>query len=502
MNARIEEGTKGRIRRIPDAVQSIRIAGSLAAALAAILIISRLLSPSDPEPDTLVPQAVPGDTLMDGISPDTMLSGEYERMDMPVSWLQARSYQGGNAGWGPDIGAPWDSIWVVTSSGDREFFSAPAMVDGTLFLGCNDGLLRAVDAETGSLLWTFSTDCGISGEAAVDSSRVYFGGQDGVVYALDRQTGTRIWSSGLGYHVFCDVGILQDSLLVTGNSMGSVCALHTLTGELAWSSELGGLLLGPALIDSLCVFTTENGKVAVYDASGNTLWSNDYGGQASPPSVDSTGIIVGFSTGILRKLNTLTGSLIWETDLTDSTLRTVLSRPVLKNDHILVGGTDSRLYCLNSTTGESLWEREFENWVQVPPVIGDTCVYICCDDQRLHLTDLRTGVPIDSVEMGSYSGTAPVLTGGRLYYGTASGALVCLQGTRRIPEAPSAVPTSQVTVDEDELPAEPEELQTAPSETPATVSPPQVIDQPTEDEGEDSIVMPLLPEEIEQEVSG
>jgi len=502
MNAMTEEGTGGRTRRIPDAVQSIRIVGSLAAALAVILILSRLLAPSGPDPDALLLQTVPGDTLVSSADQDSAFSMEFERIEMPPTWLQARSHQGGNAAWGPDIGAPFDTLWSVTSSGGREFFSAPAIVDETLYLGCNDGLLRAVDTETGSVLWTFRTDCGISGESAVDSMRVYFGGQDGMVYALDRQDGSRIWSSGLGYHVFCDVAILEDTLLVTGNSMGSVCALDTRSGEVIWNTELGGLLLGPAVIDSLCVFTTENGKVAVYDASGNALWTSDYSGQASPPSVDSTGILVGFSTGIVRKLNTLTGSIIWEKDLTENTNRTVLSRPVLKDDYVLVGGTDSRFYCLNGITGETIWDRGFENWVQVPPVVGDTCVYICCDDQRLHLTDLRTGAPIDSLEMGSYAGTAPLLTGGRLYYGTSAGSLVCLQGSRRVLDEQVLQPSPTI-IDSTEPPAEPAESEPAPAQSPEIDPPAPVVDQTEDSEGdEETTVMPLSPDEIDQEVSG
>lgn len=448
MSARTGERTGTGTHWRPDAVQAIRIAGSLAAGLAVILLISRLLSPQGPGQEDSLPQVVPGDSLADSMSVP-MVMPEFDREELPGLWLQARSDQSGNAGWGPDVGMPFDSVWVLTSTGGREFFSSPALVDSSLYIGCNDGKIRAIHAGTGIVSWTFSTDCGICGEVAVDSTRVYFGGQDGTVYALDRVTGARLWSSGLGYHVFCDVGILEDTLIVTGNSMGKVCALHAGTGEPVWSGELGGLVLGPAIVDSLCVFTTENGKVAVYDASGIPLWTNDYSGQASAPSADPTGIFVGFSGGVLRKFDIMDGSIIWERDLTESVERTVLSRPVLKDSLVLAGGTDSRLYCLDARTGEPVWETEFDNWLQVPPAVGDTCIYVCCDDQWLHLVDLGNGASIDSLDMGSYAGTAPLLAGGRLFYGTASGALVCLEGTRRLLVEPPLASGTAGSVDPD-----------------------------------------------------
>lgn len=416
--------------------QNLIIGITLISTLVILFLFSTVFYSSDGngEPDA-VSQVVPGDSLQI----DSLVTADSVSVivELPELWLQARGYSHGNAAWGPDISAPFDTLWSIRSNGGREFFSSPALHENVLYLGCNDGLLRAIDALNGSMLWSYSTACGICGEPAVDSASVYFGGQDGVIYALDRISGSKRWSSGLGYHVFCSVGILSDSLIVSGNSMGKICALHADDGEPVWDSEIGGIVLGPVIIDSLAVFSTENGTIATYDTEGNRLWIREYGRQASTPSADSTGIYAGFSDGAVRKLTILEGELLWETDIVDNSLRCVLARPVIAgNNMVLVGTNDGRLVALNSLTGNLLWEQKFDNWLQLSPIAGNDFIYVSCDDQRLHILDLNTGAKIDSLEMNGYSGTAPLLAYSTLFYGNTSGDFIALSGTVEIEEEP------------------------------------------------------------------
>lgn len=421
MSARAGEGAGagvGAPRREPARI--LLVAGSLIAALAGFYLLTTV-SGGDGSPG----RATAGRESYSGIDlPDRMPSAE-----APSAWLQARSTATGNAAWGDAVDAPFTELWVLDPGGGREFFSAPALLGGVLYLGCNDGRMRAVDASDGSVLWSFQTACGICGEPAVDSTGVFFGGQDGTVYALDRETGAELWSAGLGYHVFCDAGILCDTLILSGNSMGKVCALRRSDGEPVWSHELGGLVLGPVVLDTTCVFSTENGKVAAYSASGLCLWTRSFTGQASPPASDGGSVYAGFSDGTVRRLDLRDGETVWETDIVSTASRTVLARPVLADTLLLVGTCDGRLVCLGAGEGRILWERTFENWLQLPPVSAGRRVYAVCDDQRLHVLDLATGEPLHSIEMGGYAGTAPVLADGRLFFGTARGEFFALEGS-------------------------------------------------------------------------
>ncbi len=489
---------------------------SLITTLVLLFLISTVFKSSEPEGG--LAQAIPADSS--DIDSLTVIENDIVFEEMPEFWLQARGLSNGNAGWGPDIVAPFNELWFIRSNGGREFFSSPALVDGVLYFGCNDGNLRAVDAANGSVKWTYATVCGICGEPAVDSTTVYFGGQDGVIYALDRFSGSKRWSAGLGYHVFCNTAVFSDTLIVTGNSMGTVCALDARTGEPVWDDEIGGIVLGPVTVDSIVVFSTENGNIVAFDTAGERLWARDYSSQASPPSADASGVYAGFSNGAVRKFSLHDGNVIWETDIVSSASRCVLARPVIVGDVVLCGTNDGQLASLAASDGTVRWRQNFDNWIQLPPAVGQKMIYAACDDQRIHILDLSTGAKLDSLKMEGYSGTAPLLADGVLYFGNTSGDFMALRGT--VPQEDSVetaieLPDTVIVEPVEDMEELPDTVAVEPvedmEELPDTVEvepvedmeelPDTVIDEPAAVEETPGEIIQALPEvqENESEVS-
>ncbi len=351
----------------------------------------------------------------------------------PELWLQAYGSSSGNAAWGNPIVAPFDTVWSISTG--RELFSPPAIVGGIIFIAGNDKVLRGINRDSGEQIWSRSVTCGLSGGVAADSTTVYFSGQDGYMYAINSETGSEKWKTGLGYHIFTDACVFCDSLVLAGNSMGSIAALSRRTGALIWSDTLDGLLLGPAVSESIAVFSSEAGAVGAWDIEGNSLWSRGFTSQPSSPSIRSGTVFLGFSSGKVLALSLLTGETLWESALAGVSGRTVVTRPAVVGDSLLVAGTcDGRVFCLSTQTGELVWETEFENWVSVTPAVCDTIVYASCDDNRIHLLSLDSGQAIDTIETGSYSGTPPVIIGGVLYTGNSAGDFTAITGV--LPEAP------------------------------------------------------------------
>mgnify|MGYP001120905208 CR=1 FL=1 len=419
-----------------------RIAGRetalVLAVLAALLTALLLLQPgageeSNPPGSALPAAPVPIAAGAEAISDDSLEAPDSSSR-MPAVWNQPRASASGNAFWGPDVVGPFQQIWEIRTG--YELFGAPVLIEETLYFGCNDSYFRAVSAESGAAIWAFPVQCGISGEAAVDSSRVYFGGQDGYLYCLDRSSGSQQWKAGLGYHILSGVAIVADTLVVAGNSRGGVAAVSTRSGEVAWSDDLQGLVLGPAAADSLLVLTTESGAVAAYSHDGARIWHRDLGRQCSAPSISDGRVFVGLSSGILRCLSLTDGSDVWSADLQAAGRRAVLCRPVVADELVIVGTSHSRLACVSASDGSISWTVEMENWVQVPPAVGDSTLYVSCDDKRLHVLSLPDGSPLDSLELGSYSGTAPTVADGVVYLGTAGGKMAAYRGTVPGTEAP------------------------------------------------------------------
>lgn len=414
-STRSEAGSGERANQAPA------LALAVLAASAALVIVLALMR-GEPGPH--------GDGSTPGTSSVTVAPlPEEMRAEVPSSWGQPRARSSGEGVWGPDVAAPFDTIWRISTS--MEFFAAPAILEGRLYFGGNDGVFRAVDAASGEVIWSHATACGLSGEAAAEPGAVYFGGQDGYLYALDADDGHRLWSAGLGFHVFSGAGLLGDSLVVAGNSCGAVAALSRDDGAVIWHDQPGGLILGPAIADTVAVFTSEDGTVCAYGVSGSRLWLRDFPGLASPPSAAGGSVFAAFSDGTIRRLDILDGTPLWEVDLVPGQARCAMSRPVLSGDRMVLGTCDGRVVCLSAEDGSELWQTTLENWVQIPPAVGDSTVYAACDDKRLHILSLEDGSSIDTLELGGYAGSAPLLVNGTLFAGTARGEFFAFRGTPR-----------------------------------------------------------------------
>ena len=107
-------------------------------------------------------------------------------------------------------GAPDLGDLLLASSGEDPvihnqvgFQSSPAVVDGTLYVGCRDAHVYALDAATGRKKWDYPTSKSwVIGTpavraglvyAAIAGDLVYFGDHNGRLYAIDSKTGKLGW---------------------------------------------------------------------------------------------------------------------------------------------------------------------------------------------------------------------------------------------------------------------------------------------------------------------
>lgn len=120
--------------------------------------------------------------------------------------------------WNATIGAP-------TYASDA---SSPAIgADGTLFIGTNDGNVRALSGATGALQWSYSTGGVVLSSPAVGSDgTVYAGSSTRKVYALNGSTGALQWSYVTGDVVVSSPVVGADGAVYVGSHDRKVYALH------------------------------------------------------------------------------------------------------------------------------------------------------------------------------------------------------------------------------------------------------------------------------------
>lgn len=76
---------------------------------------------------------------------------------------------------------------------DAAVRSSPAVVDGTVYVGSDDGHLYAIETSSGDLEWSFETEAPIESSPAVMGQTVYVGSDDGHLYAVSVHTGEKRW---------------------------------------------------------------------------------------------------------------------------------------------------------------------------------------------------------------------------------------------------------------------------------------------------------------------
>ncbi len=86
-------------------------------------------------------------------------------------WLEA-----GGSTPSPWDGGPFGAADIITTP--------PVLADGVVYVGSQDGLVHAVDAETGTVLWQFNAESAVRGELVVVPGTVVVTTAAGEIIAL------------------------------------------------------------------------------------------------------------------------------------------------------------------------------------------------------------------------------------------------------------------------------------------------------------------------------
>ncbi|HMM91365.1 outer membrane protein assembly factor BamB family protein [Bradyrhizobium sp.] len=241
------------------------------------------------------------------------------------------------AGMAPDQVPRLRLKWAFGFPGTTNANAQPTVVGGLVFVGGGDSKVRALDARSGCVRWTFPTEAPVRTAisfAALDNDQfaIFFGDVRANVYAVNASTGSLIWKIKVDDHpaarvtgaptvnsgvVYVGISSIEE---VTGSRptyqcctfRGSVVALKMETGAQIWkaytipeaphptkSNAVGTQLFGPAGASVWSAPTIDVQRQALYVATSNSY---------SDPATDTSDAILAFDLA--------TGRMLWHQQAT------------------------------------------------------------------------------------------------------------------------------------------------------------------------------------------
>jgi outer membrane protein assembly factor BamB len=341
---------------------------------------------------------------------------------------------------------PFRKLWTV--HGDWSLIEfPPVLAEGRLFLGTNHGLVLAVEAASGRLVWERKFAGCVAASPAVGNGMVYVGFMDpppcrgtapSFLAALDASTGRTLWRFRAG--VVETPPLLAGRRVYFGSWDHRVYAVDSRTGRLAWSFATGGRVKGGVAFAGGTIFADSyDGRLYALDAgTGKLRWAagnGALGGLYATPSVAHGRVFVGSTDGHVYAFAVSSGRLLW-------TLRTgsfVYSPVALSGASAFVGSYDHRLYALSQATGGIRWTFDAGAPISGAPTVLDGLVYFSscgscstyeqnAQARRTFAVDARTGRLVWRFPDGEYS---PVIADRRRIYLTGFTHLYGLAPSRR-----------------------------------------------------------------------
>lgn len=303
--------------------------------------------------------------------------------------------------------------WTLHTHG--EVNSSPAIVNGVVYVGSNDGNLYALDEQTGTVKWTFAAKARIPSSPAVSDGLVYFGSYDGCFYAVDATDGKLEWkfsNSGerryAGKHlhgsipvaetmpdpfdVYLSSPVVWDGAVYFGSGDGNIYALDAYTGSIRWKFQTGDVVhASPAIADGkLYVGSWDSYFYALDAGTGKELWR--------------------FKTEDDQDIHNQVG---------------IQSSATVANGTVYFGCRDSNLYALDADTGRKRWHfSNHGSWVITSPIVQDGKVYFATSDSAtLNVLDAHDGQSLASLKFQWPFFGSPSIAGNILYLGGQDGKL-------------------------------------------------------------------------------
>ena len=316
-------------------------------------------------------------------------------------------------------------LWVGQTG--NVIASSPAVANGAVYVGSDDGKLYAFDAMTGATKWTGVTGGTVFSSPAVANGIVYVGSSDGKVYAFDAATGGPRWSATTGGEVIAPLAVANGAVYAPSDD-GRLYAFDALTGGPLWITDpsQSPVRTFPVIADGAIWVGWDLSQPPIFnyflqgfgaDGQFGAEAACQHSSPVTSPAAGNGWLYFGEQSGAFCGVNPSTGEF-WS-----ATIRGVQAPPALANGTVYVSTANSTLYAVDAVTGAARWVAGIGSQSASAPAVANGVVYTGSLDGNLHAFDAAGGAPLWMGTTGGAIVTSPVVANGVVYVSSEDGKL-------------------------------------------------------------------------------
>ncbi|PIQ95538.1 MAG: pyrrolo-quinoline quinone [Nitrospinae bacterium CG11_big_fil_rev_8_21_14_0_20_56_8] len=299
----------------------------------------------------------------------------------------------------------WDSDLEPENDDEGHIGGGVAYERGRVFVATGFGVVFAVDAKNGKVLWQEKVGIPLRAAPTVRGGRVFIVTLDNNLIAFDARDGKTLWTHAGAQETAALLGgaspAVDNGIVVVPYSSGELFALKVDTGKVIWQENLVSIrrtdavaalaqIRGRPVIDRGKVIAISHaGVMASIDLrTGRRLWSRDIGGTDSP-WVAGDYIYTITNDNELICVSRTDGKVLWVIGLPqfenpkDHEDPIVWSGPILASDRLIVAGSDGEALALSPYDGHLIGVVEMPDGVSVTPIVADGTVIFLANDADL-----------------------------------------------------------------------------------------------------------------------
>jgi len=309
-----------------------------------------------------------------------------------------------------------DVSWVCSLRSPAEFH--PLAIGNSLFVPCDDGSVRVVEASSGSVVRSMKAAVSPASDPILAAGRFLLGGEGGELAALDPISGATQWRRDLGEPVRV---MRADRDRVWAAVGGNLLAIEAETGKTVWKRRLTESPIGSLEIASgVGVVTGEDGTiVAFHPWSAKERWRIHVAPGRTPVFLHKGTLYVAASDGVLHAVSLSRGRTRWTRDLGVPFAGGVSG----DGEQVYSTTRDGWVVAIETSDGDVAWRKPLGGTPMAPPIVdGDRLICITADG-ILRSYDCTDGGGLETRRTQTPTAGVMLLHGPRVITVTANGDL-------------------------------------------------------------------------------